>query len=90
MNSAVRSVVVKDGRLTKITGGGPDLQASLASDPNSVEVSLVLGNQRYCMGFGGDTSWDPERRFVAQNAPAPGASTTPNAASAGPTGRRRC
>jgi hypothetical protein len=71
--SAVRSVVVTDGRLTKVQGGGPDFQASLPSDPNQVEVSLILGNHRYCMGFGGDTSWDAEQRFVAQNAPPPGA-----------------
>jgi hypothetical protein len=72
-SAAIRSVVVKDGRLTKIAGGGPDLQASLAVDPGPVEVTLILGNQRYCMGFGGNTSWDPERRFVAENAPPPGA-----------------
>ena len=49
---------MKDGRLTKIIGGGPDLQASLANDPNPVDVSLIIGNQRYCMSFGGDTTFD--------------------------------
>lgn len=71
--AAIRSVVVKDGRLTKIVGGGPDLQASLANDPNPVDVLLIIGNQRYCMGFGGETKFDAGKRFSAQNAPAPGA-----------------
>jgi hypothetical protein len=70
--AAIRTVIVKDGRLTKIAGGGPELEASLASNPDLLEVSLILGNKRYCMGFGGDTSFDPDRRFIAQDAPAPG------------------
>ena len=32
--ASIHAVIVKDGRLTKIIGGGPDLQASLANDPN--------------------------------------------------------
>ena len=71
--AVINAVTVKDGRLMKILGGGPDLQVSLASNPDPVEVSLVLGNQRYCMGFGGDASFEQDHRFVAENAPLPGA-----------------
>ena len=70
---AIRSVVVRDGRLTKIVGNAASELTSLANDPGPVEVSLILGNQRYCMAFGGDVSFDPERRFIAIDAPAPGA-----------------
>src|SRR5262249_13587461 len=44
--ASIHAVIVKDGRLTKIIGGGPNLQASLANDPNPVDVSLIIGNQR--------------------------------------------
>ena len=71
--ASIHAVIVKDGRLTKIIGGGPDLQASLANDPNPVDVSLIIGNQRYCMSFGGATTFDAGRRFLAEDAPAPGA-----------------
>ena len=71
--ASIHAVIVKDGRLTKIIGGGPDLQASLANDPNPVDVSLIIGNQRYCMSFGGATTFDASRRFLATDAPAPGA-----------------
>jgi hypothetical protein len=69
----IRGVVVKDGKLTKVVGGGSEFQASLATDPSPVEVSLIIGNQRYCMAFGGVTKFDAGNRFSAEDAPAPGA-----------------
>src|SRR5262249_22720103 len=71
--AAVHAVIVKDGRLTKILGSGPNLQAPLASDPDPVDVTLIIGSQRYCMSFGGDAQFDANRRFIPQEAPAPGA-----------------
>lgn len=68
----IRSVVVKDGKLAKVAGRGLDIPAALLADPDPVEVTLVLGNQRYCMRFGGTTQFEAERRFSAHDAPAPG------------------
>ena len=72
-DGAIRAVVVKDGKLSKIKGNGLALPNALASDPDPLEVNLIIGNQRYCMGFGGDTDFDAARSYVAKNAPAPGA-----------------
>ena len=72
-SGAIRSVVVKDGKVAKIVGGALDLRTSLGTDPDPVDVSLVLGNQRYCMAFGGATRFESTRRFAALDAPAPGA-----------------
>jgi hypothetical protein len=69
--AAVNAVIVKDGRLTKILGG--NLQVPLANDPDPVDVTLIIGSQRYCMSFGGDAHFDANRRFLAEDAPAPGA-----------------
>ncbi len=65
--------MVKDGALTKIKGNELELPNALASDPDPVEVSLIIGNQRYCMGFGGTVRFDPGRRYLAIDAPAPAA-----------------
>ena len=69
----VRGISVRDGRVTKILGGGTGLVVPLGSSPAPVQVSLVLGNRRYCMGFGGTVRFDAGRRYVAIDAPAPGA-----------------
>jgi hypothetical protein len=69
--AGIRGVIVKDGRLTKIFGASD--VAALAVDPDPVEVTLILGNQRYCMRFGGQTRFDESRRFIAFDAQAPGA-----------------
>ena len=72
-DGAIRAVVVKDGKLSKIKGNGLALPNALGSDPDPLEVNLIIGNQRYCMGFGGETDFDAARSYVAKNAPAPGA-----------------
>src|SRR5262249_8980621 len=71
--AAVHAVIVKDGRLTKVLGSGPNLQLPLASDPEPVDVTLIIGSERYCMSFGGTPQFDANRRFIAEDAPAPGA-----------------
>jgi hypothetical protein len=71
-SGAIRAVVVRDGALSKIKGNGLALPSALINDPEPVEVSLIIGNQRYCLGFGGDITFDRERRFAATDAPPPG------------------
>jgi len=66
---AIRTVVVKDGKIAKASGSASGFPTSLATDPNPVEVTLVLGNQRYCMSFGGTARFEAERRFSAEDAP---------------------
>jgi len=71
-SDVVRSVVVRDGRIVKLSGRGPNAGPGLATDPAPVDVVLILGNTRYCMLFGGRTSLAARGRFIAVAAPAPG------------------
>ncbi len=66
---AVRSIVVKPGRLLRITAKGK-LDQSLGSDPDPVQVVLTFGAQQYCLSFGGETIRS-RKRYVAAHAPAP-------------------
>jgi hypothetical protein len=47
------------------------LPHSLAVDPGSVTVDLVLGERPYCVEFGGEVRVRTPRRFEAVDAPAP-------------------
>jgi hypothetical protein len=68
----IRAVIVKDSRVAKIVSNALDI-GFLPTDPNPVDVSLVLGNRRYCMTFGGATRFEANRRFAAEDAPVAGA-----------------
>jgi hypothetical protein len=71
-NSApIRSVLVKDGKVLKMNGAAMQLGPSLGADPKPVDVVLILGNHRYCMSFGGKTTFVDGKRFLASKAPAP-------------------
>jgi hypothetical protein len=50
--SPIRAVVIKSGKLV-IGGKGSGLRFDLDDDPNPVHVELALGEQRYCLEFGG-------------------------------------
>jgi hypothetical protein len=64
----VRSVVVKDGVVLKITARRmPDV--SLATAPDPVGVTLTSGDLVYCLSFGGSVKFSSGRSFVAKNAP---------------------
>jgi hypothetical protein len=75
-NAPIRVVQIKAFRPWKITGRGTTVGPKLAVDPRPVAVQLTLGNERFCMSFGGDVSFDPMHKYRAENAPAP-ASCTP-------------
>jgi hypothetical protein len=36
-----------------------------------VDVDLAVGDTRYCLRFGGVTTFEPERKLRADDAPAP-------------------
>jgi hypothetical protein len=72
----IRSAQVKSGKPWKFAGkgdvGGPELDL----DPAPVSVHLKMGVQRYCLRYGGETRFEPLKKFRAEDAPAP-ASCTP-------------
>jgi hypothetical protein len=68
----------KDGPLeTILVKPGKLLEHSLATDPDPVYVELRLGSDKYCMRFGGQTSFKPGKPFMAKKAPAPEACPLP-------------
>jgi hypothetical protein len=69
----IRSVAVRDGGRSGAGGALPKAAIPLDQDPGPVGVVLTLGSTRYCMSFGGATSFIPMRRFSAKNALAPAA-----------------
>jgi hypothetical protein len=69
--SPVRSILVKGRGTSKLSVSWPGAAPSLAQDPSPFRVELTLGGTRYCMAFGGTTSFVPNARFSARNAPAP-------------------
>lgn len=64
----VRSVLVKDGVLLKITARAM-LDVSLVTAPDPVGVTLTSGELVYCLSFGGTVKFSTARSYVAKNAP---------------------
>src|SRR6185369_12168785 len=64
----VRSVLVKDGVMLKLTARGmPDV--SLATAPDPVGVTLTAGDFSYCLSFGGTVKFSSGRSYIAKKAP---------------------
>lgn len=68
----VGQIVVKAGKMLKITGKGA-FGFALDASPDPVDVVLTLGKLRYCMSFGGRAKFQNNKRYLATNAPAPSA-----------------
>jgi hypothetical protein len=75
----VSQVLVKAGKLIKVLGKGA-LDTPLATSPDPVSVELTLGGRRYCLEFGGGT-FKEGKKYLAKNAPAPGACPPPGSPS---------
>jgi glucose/arabinose dehydrogenase len=72
-NGPIKLVVVKNGKVVRITGKGSGLGHSLAANPEPVDVVLTSGARTYCMSFGGTTTFTAGKVFTAKDATAPGA-----------------
>jgi hypothetical protein len=71
LSGPVTEIVIRPGAI-RIAGKGAALDQVLTTNPDPVTVMLQLGSSgvRDCMIFGGATSFQPDRRYRAQNAPA--------------------
>jgi len=67
----VKSLVVKPGKQIKIALKAKDLGVLLDATPFPMHVVLTLGEQQYCMSFGGDATFTVGKKYVAVSAPAP-------------------
>jgi hypothetical protein len=67
----VLAVLVKPGKLIKVKVKGKDLGVDLGTSPDPVHAVLTLGEQAYCLSFGGTVTLTAGKKYVAENAPAP-------------------
>lgn len=67
----IRTVRVKTGKGLRVFGKGAGLGHTLGANPVPVRVVLTLGQQQYCMAFGGSTQFNPGNRYIARHADAP-------------------
>jgi len=67
----IRMARLQAGYGLRATGSGAGLNHSLGANPVPVRVVLTLGQQQYCMSFGGTASFSASMRFLAKDAPAP-------------------
>ena len=72
-SDAITKVILKAGKQLVVKGKGSALVHTLAADPESVDVILIVGTRRYCMRFGGQVTFKEGKSWVAKNAVAPGA-----------------
>jgi hypothetical protein len=68
---AIKSVIVKKGKLVSIVGKGDGLGQDLSTDPRPVRITLQLGARRYCTEFGGTIQFKAGTKYLAKGAPAP-------------------
>jgi hypothetical protein len=69
----IRKIVIKAGKLAKVTGKGSGLLYTLGADPNPVHVVLSIGGRRYCATFGSDPKFTPGKKYLAKKTSPPGA-----------------
>jgi hypothetical protein len=68
---AIKSIIVKKGKLLNIVGKGDGLGQDLSTDPKPVKLTLQLGARKYCLEFGGTVQYKAGTKFLAKTAPAP-------------------
>src|SRR5439155_7204375 len=69
--AAIKSVIVKSGKLLRVIGKGSALGHSLAADPSPVSLTLTLGDRKYCLRFGGTVQFKAGTKRLAKDAPKP-------------------
>jgi hypothetical protein len=67
----LRRVRVKAGKGLRVRGKGAGLGHTLGGNPAPVRVVLTLGEQQYCLSFGGTVDYTAGNRYLARNAAAP-------------------
>lgn len=72
----IRLVHIRAGERIKVRARG-SLGHTLGGNPAPVRVTLTLGALQYCLSFGGTVSARAGRRYLATDAPAPGACPIP-------------
>ena len=70
-SGAIRTVMVKAGKLLGVTGHGPGLGHTLGADPTPVRIVLTLGGEQYCLSFGGTVKFTAGAKYAATAAGAP-------------------
>jgi len=65
----IKTVIVKPGRFIKVVGKGTTLGHTLATDPRPVHVELRLGDELYCLTFGGQVRFKTDKKYLAKKAP---------------------
>jgi len=65
--------LLKTGKGLKVTAKGAGLGHTLGVDPTPIDVTITLGGHRYCLRFGGVTTWKADKLLKAKDAQAPAA-----------------
>ncbi|HEV7733503.1 MAG TPA: choice-of-anchor Q domain-containing protein [Candidatus Binatia bacterium] len=79
-SGAIRSVIVKPGKVARVIGKGSSLEHTLATNPAPVDVVLELGAQSYCGRFGGSPEFTQGIKYLAKSAPPPAECGSPSGA----------
>lgn len=67
----IQTAAIKPALVLKLRGRGAGLGHALPVDPRPVDVTLTLGDQAYCLTFGGTvTKMIPGKQFIARLSPA--------------------
>jgi len=73
----IKFALIRDGKPSKVKGGGFELGFSLNNDPNPVNVVLQLGSQQYCLSYGGIAKFNPGAGFKSKRSDPPAACPFP-------------
>jgi hypothetical protein len=73
----IKLALIRNGKPSKLKGGGAALGFSLGGDPNPVNVVLQLGTQQYCLSYGGTARFNPGLGFKSKKSAAPTACPFP-------------
>src|SRR5205823_5768412 len=67
----IRLVIVKKGKLVKVTGAGGQLLHTLAANPDPVHVLIAAGTDGYCAAFARGR-FTAGRKYIAAGSAPPG------------------